>query len=503
MEKTYTQEEKNGGYFTLFSCLIFLVLSGLLLACLSGILLYQGKSKSKMAQAGALEHLAANYDKELLERYHLFFLDPRMEAHLEEKTKEYLEEWFLRAGSSTGRNQLLHLRVKEVQIETFATMQEQECRYFTTQIKEFMKYDTTKDALLKVLCGTAEQTENQVDQVDDLKQLLDEKDAAIQEVSDESTEAVLVPSQSVDQTSVANIAQNSNPVKTLKSTMKGGLLAFVTEGSELSDVKISPSNLPSGAKKEKQISWSDKTFSGLSDFQELLDLQEGQKLTDSLTTKGLLAIYTEKYFNYYNKKQPIENTELNYEMEYILGGQLSDQENLEYVVNRLVLLRFCFNAAYAFGDEEMNGKALALAGATVGLTGSGALVEAAKYTILSAVSLLEAVEDVKRLMAGERVSLFKNTENFRWSVSGKTKKNAETAGLTYEKYLMILFLMSGNQQRQMLRMQDVMQINIQRTEPGFLIHNARAGLILRTTVIQNTGFLPGTYEFQAEDQYTY
>ena len=137
MEKTYTQE--NGGYFTLFSCLIFLVMASLLLLCLDGILLYQGKSKSNLAQAGALEHLAANYDKALWNRYQLFFLDPRAEAHLTDFGEEYYEELFRWNEKSLGGSHLLNLRLQELKIETFGTMEEQEYRYFLAQIEETMK----------------------------------------------------------------------------------------------------------------------------------------------------------------------------------------------------------------------------------------------------------------------------------------------------------------------------------------------------------------------------
>lgn len=503
MENTYTHEDKNSGYFTVFSCLIFLVMASLILIGLSGIMLYQGRSKANLVQVGALEHLAANYDKELWDRYGLLFLDPRMEAHLEEKTKEYYAAFFQSTERKNGSYSLLALRLEEADILTFGTMEEQDFRYFTTQVKKLMQYEGVKDTVLNLLQKETEETKEQLDQVDDVKDTLDKKDAAIQELPDTNTEVVPETSDSVDQAEAAQTAQTRNPVKTLKSIIKGGLFSYVTQDKKISNNQISPSNLPSGAKKEAKLNVGGMSFSDLSDFRKLLESKEVGSGVDKIAEKGMLALYLEKYFNYYEREEKIQDTALQYEMEYVLGGNLSDAENLEYVVNRLILLRFCCNAVYAFQDTELNAEAMTMATAMVGFTGTAPLIEAAKYTILSAVSLLEAIEDTKRLLQGENISLLKDKSNFRWSVAGKIEKPAETKGISYEKYLMILFLLSGKQKKALLRMQDVMQVNIEKVEPGFLIHNLRAGISLSATVSQKVPFLSGTYEFQTKNQYTY
>ncbi len=503
MKKTYTHDEIEGGYFTVFSCLIFLVMATLIFTCLGGVLLYQGKSKTNYVQVGALEHLAANYDRELLERYHLFFLDPRMDAHMEEKTKAYYETCFSRAAGKMVGTPLHFLRLEDLQIATFGTMQEQNYRYFTTQVKEYLKYEVTTDALLQTLQGNATDTKTQLDKVDGLKETLDEKDAAVQELPEENTESVPETSYSVEQAEAVTNAQKSNPVKTLASIMKGGLLSYVTEGKEISKNKISSSCLPSGTPKGEKMNLAGMSFSKLSDFRTLMESQEVGKETSTWSEKGMLAIYMEKCFPCYGKKEKFEDTVLNYEMEYILGGNTTDEENLEYVMQRLILLRFCFNAIYAYQDVELNEEALVLATAMSGFTGSAVIVEATKYTILSAVSLLEAIEDVKRLLAGEKIGILKNKGNFRWSVKGMRENGKEKEGLTYETYLMLLFLLSGKQEQNILRMQDLMQVNIQKKKPGFMVHNLRAGVALQTTVTQKVSFLPGTYEFQSKKTYQY
>lgn len=483
MEKLHTQE--NGGYLTLFSCLLFVVIAGLLLLCMDGILAYQGKAKSTMLQMGVSEHLLANYDKALQRRYDLFVMDPRLEESLDTRATSYYEEILNPSTAYFGMEHLLNLRLKKLEIESFGTMQEQECRYFVTQIKECIKYNATRDVLLQMFQGTIQKTENQNEQVENMVDMLDQKEAAVEnEIADApNTSKPATQEQTVDS------AQKSDPLKTIKSIWKQGVLTYVMDGKEVSNRTISPSNLPSGAVKENIIDVTRKVFGGIDDFKKILKESQIEEIAGGVTDKGTLAIYTEQYFNYYSKEKCIDDTELSYEMEYVLGGRCSDVENMEYVVNRLLLLRFGVNAVYVFADEALNAQALSASVALVGATGSPAVIEAVKYTILSAISLLDAVEDVKDLFAGGKIPLL--------------KRAADGEGITYDKYLMILFLLQPDQERQMLRMQDIMQLNVAREEPGFLMENCSTGLKIETALIQKFHILPGEHHISHEEKYTY
>ena len=61
---------------------------------------------------------------------------------------------------------------------------------------------------------------------------------------------------------------------------------------------------------------------------------------------------------------------LSYELEYIIGGQKSDRENLKKTVNRILLIREGMNYATLAKSAKMRGEAMALAAA---ITGAAAL----------------------------------------------------------------------------------------------------------------------------------
>ena len=57
---------------------------------------------------------------------------------------------------------------------------------------------------------------------------------------------------------------------------------------------------------------------------------------------------------------------LSYELEYIIGGQKSDRENLKKTVNRILLIREGMNYATLAKSAKMRGEAMALAAAITG-----------------------------------------------------------------------------------------------------------------------------------------
>ena len=194
-----------------------------------------------------------------------------------------------------------------------------------------------------------------------------------------------------------------------------------------------------------------------------------------------------------------------YEVEYILGGQNSDKENLEYVVNRLVMLRFALNASYAFGNEELRSEALALAAVLTGITGTPEFVEAVRYIILAAVNLIESIADVEALMNGEKVPVIKTAADWKTSISGTAKDRVSSGnkGLNYQEYTLILLTLQSNVDSKCYRMQNLMQVNIQQEEPEFQIRECKAGIELKTGVTADPVFYLREYLLEDEQKVTY
>jgi hypothetical protein len=501
-----SKTEKNGGYMTILASLLFLVTISVLFIILNQMVIHQGEAKSRIVQVGAGEHILANYNVPLAERYHLYFLDPRMEGNMESRAKKYYQEVFspnslFLLGSST----LIKMKVKDIQIESYGTMQEQKYLYLRHEIREFMKYDTAKDLLSKIIGDSAEEVEEQNNVLEDLKGNIGEaEDEAEQAQQEESTETALAPT---EQQELARAdAQKNDPRKIIKEILSNGVLTFVMDGKEVSDKTIPTESLPSGILKEKNEEFSTNLFENISEMKSSLSQMDGKKAVRNLTDQVYTYAYTQKYFNYYGKEEKIEDTVLDYELEYILGGQESDKGNLKYVVHRLLLLRFALNMVYAVTSKELKAQALVTAEAlSLGVQGVAQVVE---YAILGAVSFAEALLDVKNLIKGNQVPILKSKDSWKLSLSNvaaikEEGNDKDQKGLTYEQYLLLILALRTSRDKLYLRMQDIMQTNIRQEQSDFLINQCRFGITMKSKVQVKNWFSRKYTTFQNQRVFSY
>ncbi len=498
--------KEEDGYMTLLACMLFLVVSALLLICLDGSLVYQAKARTGMAQSGLTEHLLGNYNVPLAKRYHLYFLDPRMNQQvLEEKGEEYYEELFSESsGPGLFSSPVWRMKTESLKIEPYGTMQEKEFQFFITQINDCMKYDLTKDLLMKVLGDAVQETEKQSAQLEETVTNLN-RNEPVDKGSQDASDHTLTPSEVAQGEQAGSEVQENNPLKKIRSILEYGVLGIVADESELSERKLTPSLLPFRNQKENNIALTMDVLKSLDNISELIKNQGLDQLTEKLKNQGTLNLYIQKYFNCFGKKPEIEGTELLYEMEYILGGQYSDKENLEYVINKLVFLRFALNASYAFSNEELSREALALAAVLTGIAGTPEFMKPVQYLILAAVNLIESIMDVEALLSGYRVPMMKSDMEWHTSVSGSAKgdRGSLDKGLDYQTYILILLTLQVNQDRKCYRMQNLMQINIQKEEPEFQIQECRAGIEVETAVKTAPMFYLKDYVLKDKEKVTY
>ena len=502
MEKTYTKKKKvcnpqkqfkdglscmgkEDGYMTLLACMLFLAISTLLFICLDGSLVYQAKARAGMAQTGLTEHLLANYDVPLARRYHLYFLDPRVNAQiLKGKGEEYYKE-LMNGSSSSGLfgSSVWRMQQEYIEVMPYGTMQEKEFQYFLTQIEDDMKHDLTKETLMEALGLTIQETEKQASIIEETLKDLDESNQDRTGSSD-SDDNTLTPSEVAEGETAGTQIRDQNPLQIIREILKYGVLEVVTDESKLSERKIAPSLLPFKNQQENKIVLSADIIKNIDKISSLLNEQNIGGMLNSAAKQGSLNLYIQKYFNYYGRTSPVKDTQLLYELEYILGGQYSDKENLEYVAGRLILLRFALNAPYAFGNEQLRSQALSFAAILTGATGTPEFVEAVRYIILAAVNLIESVRDVKALFEGAKVPIMKTSDNWQTLINGGKNegKRNQKKGLTYQDYTLLLLSFQSDLEGKCYRMQNLMQINIQQEEPEFLIRECRAGISLSTGV---------------------
>jgi hypothetical protein len=230
----------------------------------------------------------------------------------------------------------------------------------------------------------------------------------------------------------------------IKALLTEGKLALVVKDvSKLSNQTIDTQNLPSGFLNESGWTETDST----------------------LYEKALCSQYLVTYFgNYVNKKS---NTALAYEMEYVLGGQARDKDNLSAVVDKLFLVREGVNLVSLLADSSKRSQVSTLALTLVGWTGIVVLKYIAEGIIVAAWSMAESAVDIKTLLAGGKVKLVKGKSD--WKLSLENMLNVDSVegdknsseGLSYSQYLQCLILLSDDY-KVWGRTMDLIQLNMQK-----------------------------------------
>ena len=165
---------------------------------------------------------------------------------------------------------------------------------------------------------------------------------------------------------------------------------------------------------------------------------------------------------------------LQYEAEYILAGNRTEIINAVIVIGLIYTLRVALNTIYLLTDAEKLKNITDTANAIAGWwsMGVGSAVMAVIFTLVWAMT--ESVSDVKQLLAGEAVVLFKTKETWKTDIFSGILNAAikETTGvkseevsiipkLSYQDYLR-LFLLAGlvDEKTKLLRVMDLIQLNI-------------------------------------------
>ncbi|OPZ89768.1 MAG: hypothetical protein BWY74_02587 [Firmicutes bacterium ADurb.Bin419] len=111
------------------------------------------------------------------------------------------------------------------------------------------------------------------------------------------------------------------------------------------------------------------------------------------------------------------------EVEYILGGHSDDNLNVYNVMAKILLIRFVLNTIYIYTDREKSNEALMAAEFLVGWTGLG--VPIVQTLIMLSWSMAESVLDIKCLMSGKAVPIFKTSDTWILSAKGGLEKLQE------------------------------------------------------------------------------
>ena len=194
--------------------------------------------------------------------------------------------------------------------------------------------------------------------------------------------------------------------------------------------------------------------------------------------------YILKHFNSRSRAVNSEHFFKN-EVEYILGGELSDRKNEKRVEIALKALRFPLNLAHIYKDPEKRAATLALAEVIT----PGAAAPATQAALASTWAYAEADNDVELLWLGHKVPMIKDKSS--WAIDldsaveglmGKTVIPDEEKGYGYDEYLQILMFFQDENMK-LCRILDLIQINIRSmSDSEFLISEYAVGIGIEVKV---------------------
>ena len=459
---------KTRGSITVFFSLLLTIIVSLI-----GAFLVSAKVSACRAQIANAVDLAVysqlvQYDSELFDMYHLFFLDAgygtgtlQLGKNLDEIESDlsYLfmpnKDKILNRGVS-----FLDLQEESGSITGYTLATDCGGKVLKEQAVQYMK-DTmgiqSVSALYEKLTGQQTLVEKQ----ENLAQSASKQEsiAEYEKIRNEFVEnqdgsnsqnmqqAVQSPE---DRATAADTVKALDTVVQLKKTSILNLV--IQEPENLSDWSCSSENLLS----EREL-------------QQGMGLLETGEDAEGMIADLLYQEYILKNMSHYRAVR--QETGPAYAVEYILQGKESDVKNLEGIANKLLLLRWGANILYLYSDSTKRAEAETLA-----LTLSSFLLlpevsPAIEGAIIMGWAFAESLVDVRGLFAGDCVPIVKTSEAWQVGFSdipkvigGIDSFRKSTGDTSYEDYLrLFLFMRSG--EKELNRSMDVIELSM-RELPG-------------------------------------
>lgn len=458
------------GSITIFLSLVCILFLSLICAAAESARVQGAKAQSANITGMGNFSLLAEFDRKLLEKYNIFSLDAAYGsgtfkiAKVNERLQHYIsynsepkkgvfslfafDPWQL---SLTGSN-----------VSEYALLTDQKGESFYQQAVSYMKENAAvlaADKLLEYAEGKdqielwqkkyEESRKNSDSRMTELEAKKQEKLKELESEAQESGGAGTV--------TVPETPQN-NPLKEIWKLQKKSTLSIVTWDKEISDKSIKTGGLPSKSRNRSGNMKIEKEHKGL--------------ICDVLFREYLLMHFP----NFLSEKK---GKTLDYQIEYILGGNKTDEKNLKHAVNRLLLLREGMNYLYCLQSPQISAQAEGLAVSLTGFLGLPALTAATKHALLLAWAYGESLVDVRILLDGGKVPLLKNES--AWTLSAENlgritevlREGAKNSseGLSYDEYLRVLLNM-GFVSSQKMRALDMIQAELgQEGEEEFKAQN--------------------------------
>lgn len=440
------------------SITIFLSLALLFVTALIGSLL----ESARVTVAGEIaldnsylaeQNILAEYQRELWNDYHVFFVDASLLNGEEGAVK--LANSYMDKMMPGGKGDYLGTTASFTSLSFKENMTENNCYFFAKQAAAYMKYGAAAGVGKKLinnanLIKTAEdgtdtlrkglkikvEAEKKLIELEREKKKLEEKANDIKNGAENIKEIIGTEVHAQSKSGLLGVeeakrSESSNQIHT-KMVEKPKAMAkkIEVQKSEVQDdtPKYTEKEVADAKKKykESQKNLDDATGDGsargtlgffMSGDKKISkrkisstawgEVQTEKEEKTDLVEKGLLILYAKAHFkNFLSKvKEDDKKEALKYGLEYLIAGKESDEANLSSVANRIFGLRTIVWYGYFLARKDKMAEAEAIAAAIASVLALPAAIEIIKYGIVMGWSMDEARKEVKSLLKGEDIPL--------------------------------------------------------------------------------------------------
>ena len=434
------------GYITVFLTLSLTLILSLVFTLIEGARISAVRMKFECAADIGMNSVLAEFHRELLEQYDLLFVDMsyggayanigNTEAHL----RNYIQKNLRLEAGFGGARDFLAMDAGQVHIGQYSIASDNQGAVLKRQVTDYMSDYPVGAILEKIGSGVSELHKYGLE-TRDIDGERQSYEARIDEIG--------LPVQEVEEGVYEEVPLN-NPADIANATRSSGVLNLVLKDpSRVSAVKVS-----------------------LNDYISCRTCMQGTGVcAEAAVVSGepdemVFQAYLFEKCGYYG--QELDKSLLKYQMEYILAGKDTDWQNLEYVAKRLLRWREVANVIYILTDSAKIAEAEAMALALTAVALCPELAEPVKYTILFAWAYVESLQDVKTLLAGGRVPIYKSAADWKTGINsirnvrGSLAEDGGGRGLNYQEYLRIMLFLQ-NQDTRTFHAMDIMEMDIRRT----------------------------------------
>lgn len=457
----------NHGKITIFLCLL---LSSMLLLGLSAVRIidkYMAKSKISMSARTTVSGIMAEYNSYIYEHYHILLFDKTSSG----KGEGYLEKCML---ENMQENLGDDFKVEDVALNDCTMLTDQDCAPLREQITDYMGYALVEYGAEQILSATGGKDSTLPAELSQELETLDEEETTTLPAQESDAQGEIT-----EETGDFGFASEEDDPRNYSGQLQDiGLLAVVIpEDMTFSDRVLAGEDRPSLL----YSSMLDEMFGMNNDFDSYSDLKKDLRTRgtwkESLVAGGSSIAYAANVFNCATDHTVNETSVLYCELEYLVCGNVSDVNNVKEAVNQIIAIRLPVNYAYLMSDSDKSAQLTNLALSLMVATGIPEPI--LKRLLAGAWAYVEAVAEVRNLLAGKKLAFAKNDSNWITELSrlgesmyreGKEDEN----GLTYKDYLLIL--LSLKMDKAYYRMLDIMQLNAREEDGDFSITQAAVGI---------------------------